>query len=275
APIFRHWLQFIAEADGAVCISRAVAQELAAWLGEHGPPRLRPYRISWFHLGADVKQSAPTRGMPEGAPAVLAALRARPSFLMVATIEPRKGHAQTLAAFEQLWARGVEANLVFVGKAGWRVEALLERLRSHPEAGRRLYWLEGISDEYLDAVYAASRALIAASLGEGFGLPLIEAARHRVPIIARDIPVFREVAGEHAFYFADDHAPETIARAVEDWLALDRQGRAPQSAGMPYLTWAESAEQLFRRIAEIVERVELPPEADRASTQPTLWRLLD
>ena len=56
-----------------------------------------------------------------------------------------------------------------------------------------MLWLEGISDEYLDKVYAASTCLIAASEGEGFGLPLIEAAQHKLPIIARDIPVFREV----------------------------------------------------------------------------------
>ena len=53
----------------------------------------------------------------------------------------------------------------------------------------------------LEKVYAASTCLISASEGEGFGLPLIEAAQHKIAIIARDIPVFREVAGDHAFYF--------------------------------------------------------------------------
>ena len=47
--------------------------------------------------------------------------------------------------------------------------------------------LQGISDEYLEQVYAASTCLIAASINEGFGLPLIEAARHGIPIVARDI----------------------------------------------------------------------------------------
>ena len=43
---------------------------------------------------------------------------------------------------------------------------------------------------------------LVASEGEGFGLPLIEAARHKPPIIARDIAVFREVANGHVLYFA-------------------------------------------------------------------------
>lgn len=44
----------------------------------------------------------------------------------------------------------------------------------------------------------SSTCLIAASFGEGFGLPLIEAAQHGLPIMARDIAVFREVAKEYA-----------------------------------------------------------------------------
>ncbi len=272
--VFTEWVPFlIGQADGAVAISRAVAQDLVAWLARYGPPRLRPFRVGWFHLGADIEQSLPTRGMPEGAAAVLARLWAQPSFLMVGTIEPRKGHAQTLAAFEALWARAVAVNLVIVGQPGWRTEALVEQLRGHPQAGKRLFWLEAISDEYLEAVYAASAALIAASYGEGFGLPLIEAARHKLPIIARDIPVFREVAGEHAFYFADDRAPETIASAIEDWLARNRQGNAPQSAGMPYLTWAESAAQLTRQICAVVERVDMQPADEKGADGYALWRL--
>ena len=64
--------------------------------------------------------------------------------------------------------------------------------------------------------------LISPSEGEGFGLPLIEAAQHATPIIARDIPVFREVAGDHAFYF-DGLEASALADAIHQWLALWRQ----------------------------------------------------
>lgn len=80
------------------------------------------------------------------------------------------------------------------------VDLLVQRLCSHPELGKRLFWLNGISDDYLESVYAVCACLIAASYGEGFGLPLIEAAQHELPVIARDIPAFREVAGEYAFF---------------------------------------------------------------------------
>ncbi len=164
---------------------------------------------------------------------------------MVGTVEPRKGHVQAFAAFEQLWAKNVDVNLVIVGKAGWGVEGLAEVLGQQAEQNDRFFWLQGISDEYLERVYGASSCLLAASLGEGFGLPLIEAAQKGLPILARELPVFREVAGDHAFYFKGD-AAEDLAAAVEAWLLLEQEGKAPPSTGMEWLTWKQSAEQIGR-----------------------------
>jgi len=168
---------------------------------------------------------------------------------MVGTLEPRKGHVQVLEAFEQLWQAGHGVNLVIVGKQGWGVESFVERLCAHPELNKRLFWLEGISDEYLEKVYAASTCLIAASYGEGFGLPLIEAAQHKLPTIARDIPVFREVAGEHAYYF-DGKSPDALAQSIKAWLTLHGADLHPKSNDMPWLTWKQSARQLFENIVQ-------------------------
>ena len=242
--VHRDWLYTVCGFDGAVCISRAVADELEAWLKENGPQRFRPLAIKSFHLGADMDDFAPSKGLTDNADDVLIAISSRPSFLSVGTIEPRKGHAQTLAAFELLWQAGQDINLVLVGKRGWMVESLVEKVRSHAEFGKRLFWLEGISDEYLEKVYAASTCLIAASEGEGFGLPLIEAAQHNLPIIARDIPVFKEVAGEHALYFAGRN-PDELEKAILEWLALHRVGKSPSASDMPWLTWQQSAQQLI------------------------------
>jgi len=170
-----------------------------------------------------------------------------PNFFMVGTLEPRKGHAQTLEAFECLWAAGVQANLVIVGKHGWLVDELAAKLLNHPEAGKRLLWLEGASDEYLEYLYNNCDCLIAASYGEGFGLPLIEAAQYQLPIIARDLPVFREVAGEHAWFFSGADA-QAVADSIGEWLLLHAEGRHPQSSQMPWLTWKASAQQLIGEI---------------------------
>jgi glycosyltransferase involved in cell wall biosynthesis len=253
-------------ADGVLCISRAVADELAGWIADEGlaPQRKgRPLQLGWFHLGADIDAGPPggTAGGTAGAAAAadstvrldtqaaLAALAARPSFLMVGTVEPRKGHAQALAAFELLWAQGVDVNLVVAGKEGWMVEQLARRLRGHAEQGVRLFWLGGVADDTLLALYAGASALLAASEGEGFGLPLIEAARHGIPIVARGLPVFREVAGDHAHYFEGLEAGD-LARALADWLVLWHAGKAPASTGMPCLSWDASARQAMGVIVD-------------------------
>lgn len=244
---FNAWLMSISEvATGLACISRAVADEVAGWLQANSFHRIvSGPEIAWFHLGADVGNSLPSHGMPSSAEYVLKQIATRQSFLMVSTIEPRKGYAQALAAFDLLWKQGEDINLVIVGKRGWLVDELVCQLSAHKEKGKHLFWLEGISDEYLEKIYATSTCLIAASQAEGFGLPLIEAAQHKLPIIARDIPVFREVAGEHAYYF-NAAQPTELAQALCDWLALFQVGAHPRSDAMPWLTWKESARQLAR-----------------------------
>jgi len=246
--IFKAWLQSISEvATGLICISESVAGEVRVWLKQNQPQRQSDLSVSSFHLGADVENSLPSKGISDDAQTILGSLNTSPSFLMVGTIEPRKGHAQALAAFELLWGQGVDVNLVIVGKRGWLVEQLIDKFKQHPKLNQRLFWLEGISDEYLAKIYAASTCLIAASEGEGFGLPLIEAAQHKIPVIARDIPIFREIAGEHAFYFSS-LASEKLAETITIWMALNQRGVHPRSEGMHYLTWRESASQLKEQL---------------------------
>ena len=250
------WLDAIGKLDGAMCISKAVADDLARWYARDGAGRHAEgsYPIRHFHLGGDLSNSSPSRGVPTDAQLTLQSIQSRRSFLAVGTLEPRKGHGQVLAAFELLWQADVDVNLVLVGKEGWMVGPLAEKLRAHPQLGQRLFWLEAISDEYLEQVYAASTCLLCASEGEGFGLPLIEAAQHQLAIIARDLPVFREVAGGHAFYFDGSQAGD-LAGAVESWLALHQEGRHPQSDGMPWLTWDESAAELMKNLFACITTV--------------------
>lgn len=238
------WLSTITRFDGAVCISRAVAGDLAKWISQNRSVQVRPFTIDWFHLGADVADLCCNKGLPHDASNVLQQFKRRSTFLMVGTLEPRKAHAQVLDAFELLWSDGIDVNLVIVGKKGWLVNDLIDRLCIHPELGNRLFWLESIGDAYLEEVYNASTCLIAASYGEGFGLPLIEAAQHKLPIIARDIPVFREVAGGNAYYFPNDNSPSTMMESVQNWLNLFQSANHPMSDNMVCFTWEESAKHL-------------------------------
>ena len=252
------WLACIADnADRLVCISDAVAQEMRGWLAARPRSGARQPEFHVVHHGADIGRAAVSAAADPQAAPLLAQLAATPSFLMVGTIEPRKGHLQTLAAFEQLWRDGAQVNLVIVGHEGWKPLAASERrtipqivgkLERHPELGKRLFWLKGIDDAMLQQVYQASACLLASSEGEGFGLPLIEAARYGLPVIARDIPVFREVAGDGAFYFSGMEAAG-LAAAVRTWLDLHAQGAHPAPAGMQWHTWQQNAQRLLALLA--------------------------
>jgi len=235
-------------ADRLICISRDVAGELAMWLDQFGPERVLPLRIAHFPLGCDIEKSMSTNGAHEAADAVLTAMAARRTFLMVGTVEPRKGHRQAIEAFSELWRDDIDVGLVIVGKRGWMTEDIEAMIAAHPEAGRRLLRVERASDEFLAMLYRHCVALLAASHGEGFGLPIVEAARHGIPVIARDLPVFREVAGDGAFYF---HGPAArdLADAIINWLDLASRDKLPNGALIHCREWAESTNLLMDAVA--------------------------
>jgi glycosyltransferase involved in cell wall biosynthesis len=242
---YEKWLLTIAQvADGIVCVSKAVADELIEWLDQKAPSRLSPIQLGWSHNGADIISSKPTMGLPNDAPLVLSMLSKRPTFLAVGTLEPRKGHWQMLEAFEMLWKKGVEINLVFVGKEGWNIAILKERILNNTYLGERLFWLVGISDEYLEKVYQVSSCLLSPSQGEGFGLPIVEGAQKGLPMIVRDIPVFREVAGTYATYFSGLNGGD-LAATIEKWVGDHSRGKVIKSDGMPWLTWSQSTKNLL------------------------------
>lgn len=235
------WLRSIAScADGLCCISRAVASELVAWLDTQHIERARPLAVSYFHLGADLDSHAANADLSPSEHQLLDRLAREPTVLMVGTVEPRKGHTLALDAFDRLWKSEAGPNLVIVGKRGWMTDELANRIQKHPQFGRRLHWLSGVSDGHLDRLYQTADVLLAASEAEGYGLPLIEAAQRRLPVIARDIPVFREVAGDAALYFPSGDAGG-LARTIDAWFALNENGAAPSPDGIAWQSWKQAA----------------------------------
>lgn len=243
------WLSMIALQDEAICISKATADAYQGWIQNNSIRKNERFCTSWVHIGADLEGSKPSSGVPGSASEILSFLKSKPTFLSVSTIEPRKAQDQILDAFEYLWEEGGDYNLVFVGREGWKVDDFIERINNHPENGKRFFWLKGISDEYLELVYKSSNCLIAASLNEGFGLPLIEAGAHQIPVIARDIPVFREVARDSAFYFQGNSGAE-LAGSIKQWLKMYEQGISPSSDNMKWNTWRQSTELLKNVLIE-------------------------
>ena len=245
---FARWLPMISRFDGVLTVSAVVADEYRAWCKAHIESNA-PFFVDWFHLGADMEKRFPGRGMPSCASSVLSAMSLRLTFLSVSTLEPRKGYGQSLAAFERLWAEGCDVNFVIVGRQGWDADTLAAKLERHPERGRRLFWLRGISDEFLDRLYAAADCVLFASEAEGFGLAVVEGAEHGRPLVLRDLPVFRETAGASATYFSGRSADD-LADCLKNWLHRREAGDVVSSENIRVLSWDESANMLLSRLAE-------------------------
>jgi glycosyltransferase involved in cell wall biosynthesis len=245
--VFNKWIALaFAQSDMLLCISRAVADDVWEYLAEHDVNVPRKLHIAFWPLGADI-------GIGGNEASIRAQVRKMtddpqsPLFLMVGTIEPRKGHDFVLDAFESLWRKGQDLRLCIAGAVGWMVGDTVRRIREHPQFDKKLFFVERFTDAEINVCYAAATGLIAASRAEGFGLPIVEAALHQVPVLASDIPVFREVGGDGAIYFSL-HDCEDLAAKIIDLARLPPMERKRLAGRIRITTWRESARHLLETV---------------------------
>lgn len=219
---YRKWLPVIASlADGFFCNSSHTLEALRSQLSEKY--RLNSgYRSEVIPMGWELDIGRHSTGLPDGFDDLLQKLSQQPTALIVGTLEPRKGHADALAAFDRLWDEGCQYNLVVVGKPGWKTAELQALLRTHSQQGKHLFWLDNASDEALEKLYAVCNGVIVASLAEGYGLPLAEALGHGKPILARDIPIFRQHRNNSISYFPADADTLMLSQSIGKWVGSIR-----------------------------------------------------
>lgn len=214
----------LASSTGLILNSKATLVELEAFAATRGLDMPRSI-TAWLGYGDATKVTA-------------VAHLDRPHFVTVGTIEARKNHILLLQVWRDLVAEmGSETPiLVIIGQRGWmagHVEAILDgdaALRPHVrEVGN-------CSDGELVAWLRSARALLMPSLAEGFGLPVVEALVSRTPVIATNLPVYREIVGDIPTYLdaEDPIAWKAAVRAfMSDGPERDRQKRAMQSFEVP------------------------------------------
>lgn len=259
------WLRRAVEtSDVLMCISRAVRDELQTYLDTHPIPRRPGQSLDWFHLGSDVmpdsSQTLDGRDMAATEPSRLptpskarATLRAyldgmQPVLLMVGTIEPRKRHALVLDTLEELWDNDRHgARLLLLGRKGWDVDDLVARLQNHLKQSDRLLWIDDANDAEIAFAYRHASALLFPSLYEGYGLPVVEALQAGLPVIASDLAVLREIAGNAPRYVpVDDKA--ALKDAIDEQLSCGPQ-RVSEERQVSW-TWADSSRQLWTKLFE-------------------------
>ncbi len=237
---FEKWAQeAILSSDGLITISKSEKIIIANYLKKYNLDR-SDLTLDYFYLGNRFVRDNKRMNLQDAIPFSY--------LLMVGTIEPRKSHELALNAMEILWEKGEELSLCIVGKEGWLVKNLIQRLRSYPEQKKNLFFFEQSSDPELQVLYENAAGLLSLSIGEGFGLPLVEAAEHGLAILCSDIPVFREIAGDYATYVTLGDA-QNVAKQIENWWHKYQANDLPDTTKMPRLNWEESAQSLIKIIS--------------------------
>lgn len=133
--------------------------------------------------------------------------------LFVANVSPNKGGQTLVHAMSILASQGKNHHILHVGSDD---QGRFPAYASHVPDGTGAYpkSLGHVSVEALSELYATARYLAFPSHFEGFGLPVLEAQAHGLPVIASDLPVLREVAGEGALYFPVGDA-QALADGIE------------------------------------------------------------
>lgn len=251
--VFDRWFDWISEmADGFICISTTIRDQLRSEIVRRRGDEFAATRwFDHFYLGSELDLVHANGGIDPALKAMFAA--GQSVYLMVSTIEPRKNHVYLLDAFERIWATGSSARLCIVGRVGWKCEELMERIRRHPELNKRLFIFNKLDDCGLEYAYAHARALVFPSYVEGFGLPLVEAMQRRLPAMASDIPVFREIGGDFMAYF-DLSNPDSLAALVTHF---EQSGEFPAKQAVAewnWIGWREASQQLVDRVLAAVRR---------------------
>jgi glycosyltransferase involved in cell wall biosynthesis len=174
-------------------------------------------------------------------------------FLSVGVLAPQKNLARLLRAFAQV-SDGT-TRLVLAGRtAGAYTSEILRPLARELDVEGRVVFADAPDDETLRALYHAAVALVYPSLGEGFGLPIVEAMACGCPVITSNVSSMPEVAGDAAL-LVDPRAVTALAGALERLLAepalradLAARGRARAAL----FTWDEAARQTLRCYDEAV-----------------------
>jgi len=168
-------------------------------------------------------------------------------FLSVGVLAPQKNLARVIEAFARLDESG--ATLVLAGHpAGDYAETVLRPLAHELGVAERVVFAGATSDEELRALYHAALALVYPSLGEGFGLPIIEAMACDCPVITSTISSMPEVAGDAAL-LVDPRNDMAIAAALRSLLrdpALRERLIVRGHTRAALFTWDEAARGTLR-----------------------------
>lgn len=178
----------------------------------------------------------------------------KPYILFIGTLEPRKNLVELLDAYADLPASIRKAySLVIAGKKDWKFAATMGRINEMQQQGFDVHYLGYVSDETREILYKNARLFVLPSVYEGFGMPILEAMRYGTPCVVSDIPVFHEVAANHAVYYtlgSSKNLSNKITLALQGTDNVSsRQARKDYVA--TNFSWQKICTAVYRRLLDL------------------------
>ena len=191
AAFFRRAIRRAARRAGVlICVSQVTADRLRRWCDVRAPVVVAPHGVDHVRFtphealrGAD-RALLGSLGVPDG----------RPLIAFVGTLEPRKGVAPLVAAFDQVARRHPDAVLVLGGQTGWGM-AETERALSAARHPERIVRTGYLPDDAVPALLRQAAVVAYPALEEGFGLPALEALACGAPLVTTQGTAMAEMAG--------------------------------------------------------------------------------
>jgi alpha-1,3-rhamnosyl/mannosyltransferase len=190
----------------------------------------------------------------------------RDLILFVGTVEPRKNLVTAIEAFDlylrKRQDRAPSTQFIIAGRTGWKAEETIDMVRAVNDAWRQVVGgdvirlLGYVTDQEKESLLAKASVFLFPSLEEGFGLPVLEAMAHGVPVACSDRGSLREVASSAALLF-DPTRPSEIAGAVERLIGDEAEAARLRAAGgyrAAQFTWRATAAATLRAYERVLSR---------------------
>jgi len=244
-----HKKRMIEAADAIICVSQATKDDVLEYTDADAE------KISVVHHGIDDLFRA-----NESSERDISSFRAllgceTPFWLYVGRRLRYKNFGTMLHAWAEFEKRtGMGTQLVAIGPDVPLEECQIEFLIQQGLESD-LHILCNVPDTLLAIAYRLATAFVFPSLFEGFGIPIIEAMACGTPVIASDIPVFHEVAGDAACYF-DAHCPVALADRMQSVLneEVRRQCIAKGKERQIHFSWDAASAAIANVYRSVTER---------------------
>jgi glycosyltransferase involved in cell wall biosynthesis len=178
-----------------------------------------------------------------------------PYFVFVSTIEPRKNHLMILRVWQKLILQmGKDApRLILIGQRGWAYGEVTDLLAQSEVLQARVSEISACTDAQMVNYLQHAQALLFPSFAEGYGMPVVEALAQGLPVIASDLPVFREFAARIPEYLSVTDEAGWV-EAIADYAVPDsarRQAQRVRMQGFMPPTWADHFAVMDRLLDEV------------------------